>query len=122
MVRAASQANLEKAPKQRWTIGSNKVAAVIEPPARRHAASFLHEGLTTDRRSLTTVLQKYLLNPQPEQPRQLERQRQAGIELPRLNSVDRLPRHFQPLGQIALRPVPLSAQHLQAVLHHRYLW
>src|SRR5579863_10000460 len=68
---------------------------------------------------MSTVFE-YLLNPQPKQSRQFERQGQTRIELPRLDRIDRLPRHLQPQRQISLRPVPLRAQNLQPVLH-RYL-
>src|SRR5271157_404039 len=52
-----------------------------------------------------------------KETRQFEGQRKTGVELARLDGVDRLARDLQPLGQIGLRPVAFSAQYSQPVFH-----
>src|ERR1044072_8931625 len=46
-----------------------------------------------------------------------EGERQARIIFAGLDGVDALPGDLQPLGEIALAPVALGAQHLESVLH-----
>src|ERR1039458_1815686 len=54
-------------------------------------------------------------NAKEESP--LEGQRKARVDLAGLDSVDRLTRDLQPLGEIGLRPVPFSTKDTKAVLH-----
>ncbi len=56
------------------------------------------------------VVGEDLLDRLAEQPRDAERDRQAGIELAVLDRVDRLAREAQLLGEIALRPAALCSQ------------
>src|SRR5215831_10496325 len=58
-----------------------------------------------------------VFNPQFEQPRHLERQRQTRIVLLRLDRVHRLARDAKLVRQIALRPVLGRAQFSKAVFH-----
>lgn len=54
---------------------------------------------------------------QSEKPGGPEGQRKARIELACFNRVDGLTGYIQGVGQLGLRPVALSAQHLEPILH-----
>ena len=58
-----------------------------------------------------------LLDAAMEGSRQRERKRQARIVFARLDRVDRLPRNSQPLCELCLRPIQLSPQDPQPILH-----
>lgn len=60
---------------------------------------------------------KDLLDASMESPRQRERQRQAWVVLARLDRIHGLARDAQPLRELRLRPVQLSAQDPQPILH-----
>ena len=68
-----------------------------------------------------SIVLENLLNPQPEQARSFEGERQAGVEFPLLDRIDRLPGNLQLLGQLRLGPVALGTQYLQAILHWYFL-
>jgi hypothetical protein len=61
-----------------------------------------------------------VLDREREEPRETEGDRQARVELARLDRVDRLSRHPDTLGQLRLGPAAFRAQLGDAVLH-RYL-
>lgn len=46
-----------------------------------------------------------------------ESQRQAGVVLAGFDRIDRLARHVQPFGEVALRPAALGAKLAQVVVH-----
>src|SRR5438046_10412047 len=56
-------------------------------------------------------------NGHSEEPGGPKGERQARVELARLDGVDSLPGHIKGVGQLGLRPVALGAQHLEPVLH-----
>src|SRR3546814_17341346 len=58
-----------------------------------------------------------IFDPQLEQVGDAEGEGERRVVFPRLDRVDRLARHFEPLGAIALAPVAIGAQELEAVLH-----
>src|SRR3546814_15600862 len=58
-----------------------------------------------------------IFDPQLEPVGDAEGEGERRVVFPRLDRVDRLARHFEPLGEIALAPVALGAQDLEAVLH-----
>src|SRR5204863_9176774 len=53
----------------------------------------------------------------PKQTPEGERQRQTRIVLAGLDGVDGLPGYLEPLGEIGLRPMTLSAEESESVLH-----
>src|SRR5688572_9825201 len=57
------------------------------------------------------------LDRQVEQFRDPEGEREAGVVAAGLDRVDALARDFEPFGQVALAPVALGPEHLEAVLH-----
>src|SRR5687768_121429 len=57
------------------------------------------------------------LDRQIEQLRDPEGEREAGVVATGLDRVDALARDFEPFGQVALAPVALGPEHLEAVLH-----
>ena len=63
------------------------------------------------------LVMKNLFDAQSEESGGPESERQARIELARLDCVDGLPGHIKGVGQLGLRPVTLGAQHLEPVLH-----
>src|ERR1700722_13149960 len=69
------------------------------------------------RKIIAILIMKNLFNAQSEEAGGAESQRQARIELARLDGVDGLPGHIQRAGQLGLRPVALGAQYLQPILH-----
>src|ERR1700679_1202486 len=70
------------------------------------------------RRKTTAILvMKNLFDAQSEEPSGPEGERQARIELARLDGVNGLPGHIQGVGQLGLRPVALGAQHLEPILY-----
>src|SRR3546814_9546200 len=66
---------------------------------------------------IASILQENIFDPQLEQVGDAEGEGERRVVFPRLDRVDRLARHFEPLGEIALAPVALGAQDLEAVLH-----
>ena len=63
------------------------------------------------------LVMKNLFDTQAEEPGSPKGERQAWIELARLDSIDGLPGNIQGIGQLGLRPVALGAQHLESVFH-----
>ena len=57
------------------------------------------------------------LDGRPEQARDREGERKAGVELARFDRVDGLTRHLQPLSQIGLGPIALGPEHFEPILH-----
>src|SRR5260370_1743160 len=68
----------------------------------------------------SSMVFEYFFDLQPEQPRNLEGQRQAWIVLLGLNGIDRLPGNLQLLSHLALRKTAHLPQLAQSALH-RYL-
>jgi hypothetical protein len=66
-------------------------------------------GLLSNEPSLLGILED-VFDPSPEQPRDPERERQAGVVLARFERVHGLARDIELGGEIALRPLPLGAQ------------
>src|SRR3546814_4417222 len=66
---------------------------------------------------IASILQENIFDPQLEQVGDAEGEGERRVVFPRLDRVDRLARHFEPLGEIALAPVALGARDLEAVLH-----
>src|SRR3546814_18887738 len=58
-----------------------------------------------------------IFDPQLEPVGDAEGEGERRVVFPRLDRVDRLARHFEPLGEIALAPVALGAQDLEAISH-----
>src|SRR6187549_435767 len=66
---------------------------------------------------IAVLIIEYLLDPQVEQSRDSEGERQRGIVLARLDRIHRLARHAEPAAKLGLTPVAFGAQHLQPVVH-----
>src|SRR5690606_29018798 len=66
---------------------------------------------------MTSILQENLFDGEAEQVGDAERQGKRWVIFARLYAVDRLARYFEAFGKIALAPVTLGAQNLEAVLH-----
>src|SRR5690606_23418996 len=59
------------------------------------------------------IVDEHLVDPEAEQPGEAKGQRETGIELPRLDRVDRLARHACPLGEIRLGPAAFLSEGFQ---------
>src|SRR3546814_17922388 len=70
---------------------------------------------------IASILQANIFDPQLEQVGDAAGEGERRVVFPRLDRVDRLARHLEPLGEIALAPVAPGAQALVSGLHDRRL-
>src|SRR5687768_9060558 len=66
--------------------------------------------------SIIAPIIENLLDPQLEQPRQAEGERQRRVMLARLDRIDRLARHADPAAELGLAPAAFGAKHSQSVV------